>query len=152
MIETRATMLPKSRRTVKLFSTIDVSAFAGIMFVLLFIVMAPVRYHHPRGVSVDLANVSHAVPMPGANRDDAMRVAIMRDGHVFFGSDRIDPSFLTMKIEARLQDKSVERKVYIVADRRARWGSVKAVLDGIRSTGIVQVAILANQRQRTSAH
>ena len=146
-------MQPKlHHRTAKLINKIDVSAFAGIMFVLLFIMMAPVRYEHPRGMDVDLAHVLHPVSMPGANREDAMRVAVMRDGRVFFGSERIDPSFLDVKIEERLQDKSVERNVYILADRRARWGAVKPVLDGVRSAGILRVTFVALEDKRPPLH
>jgi len=45
-----------------------------------------------------------------------------------------------------LQDRDVERKVYIHADNRAQWGTVKLVLNGVSEAGILRVAFLAYQR------
>jgi biopolymer transport protein TolR len=85
--------------------------------------------------------------MPGALREDVMLVSVTRDGQIYFGSDRIVGSAeLSAKIQDRLKDHGVERKVYINADMRARWGSMKLVLDAVRSSGIIRVAFLANQR------
>ena len=76
-----------------------------------------------------------------------MKVWIMRDGHVYFRSDWIVPADLPQKIAEHLKDRGVERKVYISADMRARWDTVKQVLDGVRSAGILQVAFLASERK-----
>jgi biopolymer transport protein ExbD len=93
-----------------------------------------------------LPNASHAVSMPGALREDVMLVSVTRDGQIYFGSDQIDSADLSGKIKNRLKDRGVERKVYINADLRARWGGVKQVLDVVRSAGILRVAFLVNQR------
>jgi biopolymer transport protein TolR len=84
--------------------------------------------------------------MPGALREDVMLVSVTRDGQIYFGSDQIDSADLSGKIKNRLKDRGVERKVYINADLRARWGGVKQVLDVVRSAGILRVAFLVNQR------
>ena len=76
-----------------------------------------------------------------------MKVAILRDGRVYFGTDRVDAAALQCKIAERLKDRGAERKVYIVADARAKWGAVKVVLDGVRSAGILRVAFLVDQRR-----
>ena len=55
------------------------------------------------------------------------------------------------KIQARLKDRDVERKVYVVADMRAQWSNVEMVLDGVRSAGIDKVAFLADQRRVPSS-
>jgi len=117
---------------------------AMVVFVVLLIFMTVPTHHN--GVSVDLAHVSHPVPMPGALREDAMKVTIRRDGKVYFGSDQINVIDLPAKVLDRLKDRGVERKIYVVADMRARWGTVKMVLDGVRSAGIIRVAFLVDQR------
>src|SRR5580698_7299779 len=63
---------------------------------------------------------------------------------VYFGSDRINVINLPAKIQDHLKDREAERKVYIVADMRARWSNVKMVLDGVRSAGILRVAFLVS--------
>jgi biopolymer transport protein ExbD len=50
-------------------------------------------------------------------------------------------------IADRVKDKSIERKIYIRADARARWGTVKVVLDGVRAAGILRVAFLVDSRR-----
>jgi biopolymer transport protein ExbD len=142
-------LVRRSRRPVKLLSCIDASAFAGIMIVLVFTVwlFQEFSYTSHHGVSADLPQVWHAVPMPGAARDDAMRVTILRDGQVYFGIDRIWADDLAQKIRDRLKDREVERKVYITADVRARWATVKVVAEQVRSAGILRVGFLAGQRR-----
>lgn len=146
-------MLPRWRKPPKLFSDLNTLQFACVMgmvvfVILLFFMTAPTHHH---GISYDLAKVNHPVSMPGANREDAIKIAVLRDGQVFFGSSRVDPADLPQKIFDRLKDRSTWRKVYIVADMRARWGSIKPVLDGIRAAGVLRIAFLVDQR-RTPSH
>jgi biopolymer transport protein ExbD len=144
-------MLHKPRAP-KLFSDFNTLQFASVMgivvFVVLLIFMVIPTDHH--GNSVDLANVLHPIAMPGALREDVMQVTITRDNKVYFGSDRVSLINLPVKIQDRLKDRDVERKVYVSADMRARWGTVKMVLDQVRSAGILRVAFLVNQRRLTS--
>ena len=117
-----------------------------VVFVVLLIFMTiPVDAH--RGGSVDLPKVLHPVAMRAADREDAIKVSITRDGRVYLGTEQISVSDLPAKIQDRLKDREVERKVYVVADMRARWGGVKLALDGVRSAGIIRVAFLADQRR-----
>ena len=119
-------MLHKLRKSPKLFSDFNTLQFASVMamvvFVLLLVFMTQTSPHH--GVSADLPKVWHPVAMPSALREDVMKVSIMRDGAVYFDVDRIDPAYLPEKIADRQKDRGIERKIYIVADRRASWGSV----------------------------
>jgi|SRR5208282_4788743 len=142
-------VVQKAHRSLKLFSSVDTTAFASILVVLVFVVwIAQAASYNPHhGVSADLPHASHAVPMPGAARDDAMRVIILRDGKVYFGTDRIGSSDLARRIQDRLKDREVERKIYITADQRVGWGTVRAVLEQVRSAGILRIAFLAEQRR-----
>jgi biopolymer transport protein ExbD len=104
--------------------------------------------HH--SINADLPHASHAVSMPGASREDAMKIYIMRDGSTYFRSDKVAPSQLQSRIADYLQDRAVEHKVYIAADARVRYAAVKQVLDGLRAAGIERVAFLASQRRLAS--
>ncbi len=73
----------------------------------------------------------------------------MRDGKVFFGNERVTTEQLTAKIGERVSHHA-ERKVFIRADARARYGTVGAALDGIRSAGVLRIGILVDQRKVTS--
>ena len=143
------TMLRKHHRSERLFSDVNTIQFASVMgmvvFVLLLVFMTMPTHHH--GVSVDIPKVSHPVSMPGAVRENAMQVAIMRNGDVFFGTDRVNSQDLPRMIADRMKDKSIERKVYIRADARTYWGTVKVALDGVRAAGILRVAFLVDSRR-----
>jgi biopolymer transport protein TolR len=143
------------RRSPKLFTDFNNFQFAGVfgivvLVVLLIFITDSSHYHY--STSVDLPKVLHPVPMPWADREDAMIVSVPRDGRVYFGVDQLNPAALAQKIADRLKDHSVERKVYIKADMRARWGAVKQALDAVRAAGILRVVILTDQRRAIPGH
>ena len=65
-------LVQRSRKPLKLFSSVDTTAFASILVVLIIIVLviASMSYNTHRAVSVDVPNVSHPVAMRGALRDE----------------------------------------------------------------------------------
>jgi biopolymer transport protein TolR len=147
--ESGAPMLRKSRTSPKLFSDFNTIQFASVMGLVVFVVLlmfmtAPIEQHSP---SVDLPTVLHPISMPGANREDAMMITVTRDGKAFFGSERISFVDLSGKIQNRLKDREVERKIYVKADFHARWGDVKLALDGVRSAGLSRVAFVAYEKR-----
>jgi biopolymer transport protein ExbD len=145
-LSVRDFMRQKPRRSSKLISKIDSTVFTGVLVVVLLILLLfswmPSTHH---AVSVDIPQVLHPVSMRGALRDDAIKISILRDGHVYFGRDRVWSGNLTEKIQDRLKDREIEHKVYISADMRARWSDVETVLGDVRSAGIVQVAFLTDE-------
>lgn len=147
------TVLTKPKRDLKLFSDFNNLQFASVMglvvFVLLLIFMTiPVYDAYDHGTSVDLPKVSHPISMRGADREDAMKVSITRDGKIYFQTEQVvGTTDLERRIKEFLKDPEVERKVYIVADSGARWGRVKIALQAVHDAGIVRVAFLADQRR-----
>jgi biopolymer transport protein TolR len=133
----------------KVFCNIDASALAAVGFVLLVVMMIAPQPHY--GYGPDLPHVLHPVSMAGASREDAMVIAVMRDGAVYFGRDKVQPELLPSKILERLRDHTVEPRVYIRADGRVWYRTVKEVLDGVRSAGIERVAFLVDLH-RPSTH
>lgn len=147
-------MLLTWRKPAKLFSDFNTLQFASVMslvvlvLLVVFLVWTP-PFHHG---SVDLPKVLHPVSMPNADSEDAMVVSVTRDGKVYFGADWVNCADLSRKITDRLKDRSAERKVYIKADTRARWGHVKQVLGAVHAAGILRVAFLTDQRRPIPAH
>jgi biopolymer transport protein ExbD len=78
-----------------------------------------------------------------------MIALVSRDGRIYFGRQEITSAELPSKIEERLS-KGAERRIYIKADRRARYGAVKAVLEAMQSAGVEQVSILADEAHASS--
>src|SRR5712691_10685102 len=86
----------------KVNSNINVTPMVDVMLVLLiiFMVITPMLQ---KDVSVDLAQVNTPIQMKDAEKEDAMVVAITRQGDVYFGKELVkDPSQLTNKIKDRL--------------------------------------------------
>ena len=137
-----------SARPVRLICSIDVTALASVMLALVAMFVLPARVEvDRREVSVDLARVSDPAEMMGADREDALVVAITRDGNVYFGSEQVTFESLPVKIREHLSE-GAERRVYIRADMRARYGGVARTLACVRAAGVERVAFMVDQRTR----
>src|SRR5215475_5342659 len=114
--------LAKREEGKKVNSNINVTPMVDVMLVLLiiFMVITPMLQ---KGVSVDLAKVNSPASMPDADKEDALIVAVMRDGKLFFGNDRIDADQLTQKIKDRLASRVVIN-VSVPAEAYALYYSV----------------------------
>jgi len=77
-------------------------------------------------------------------------ISIMRDGKIYFGSDRVDADQLTQKVKDRLSNK-VDKRVFIKSDARARYGNVVDVVDNVRSAGVDDVGLLTEQNKTGAA-
>jgi len=133
----------------KVNSNINVTPMVDVMLVLLiiFMVITPMLQ---KGVSVDMAKVNSPTPMPDADKEDALLIAVMRDGKIYFGTDRVEPDQLTQKVKDRLANKA-DKRVFIKSDARARYGNVVDVVDNVRSAGVDDVGLLTEQRKALGA-
>ena len=133
---------------VKVNSNINVTPMVDVMLVLLiiFMVITPMLQ---KGVSVDMAKVNNPSPMPDADKDDALLVVVMRDGQIYFGTDRVTLDDLTNRVKDRLANKT-DKTVFIRADMRAKYGSVVDVVVNIRSAGVDDVGLLTEQTKTTT--
>jgi biopolymer transport protein TolR len=133
----------------KVNSNINVTPMVDVMLVLLiiFMVITPMLQ---KGVSVDMAKVNSPTPMPDADKEDALLISVMRDGKVYFGSDRVEPDQLTQKVKDRLANKP-DKTVFIKSDARARYGNVVEVVDNVRSAGVDDVGLLTEQKKSGAA-
>jgi biopolymer transport protein ExbD/biopolymer transport protein TolR len=115
-----------------------------LVLLIIFMVVTPMLQH---GVPVDMAKVNNPEQMPDADKEDALLVAVMRDGTVFFGTDKIAVDQLTQKIKDRLVNRT-DKRVFIKADQRAKYGSVVEVVDNVRSAGVDQLGLLTDQKKQ----
>ena len=126
-------------------SNINVTPMVDVMLVLLiiFMVITPMLQ---KGVSVDMAKVNNPIPMPDADKEDALLVSIMRDGKIYFGTDVVTADSLTDKVKDRLANR-VDKRVFIKADARSKYGNVVDVVDNVRSAGVDDVGLLTEQKK-----
>ena len=95
---------------------------------------------------MDLAQVTNAREMQDADRDDAVVLAVTRDGAIFLGSAPIAKEEITSKVRDMLATR-LDKTVYVKSDTRAKYGVVVAVVDEVRAAGVDQLGLLTEKRQ-----
>jgi biopolymer transport protein ExbD len=131
----------------KAIADINVTPMVDIMLVLLiiFMVVTPLLQ---KGVSVDLAKTKNPREMREADRDDAIIVAVTRDGNIFLHDERLSKDKLNEKIKDMLQNR-VDKTVYVRSDRRAKYGEVVDVVDIVRASGVDALGLLTAKADST---
>jgi biopolymer transport protein ExbD len=121
----------------------NVVPMADIMLVLLiiFMVITPMLN---KGVPVEMAKVNSPRDMQDADKDDAIIVAVTRDGSWYLGNNKVDKTDLTNQIKDRIANK-LDKTVYVRSDARAKYGDVVAAVDEIRSAGVDQLGLLTQR-------
>ncbi len=140
--------LAKRNEGANISSDINVTPMVDVMLVLLiiFMVVTPMLQ---KGISVDMAPVNNPEQMPDADKEDALLVSITRDGKVYFGSEQMAVDNLTGKVKDRLANKP-DKRVYVKADMRARFGSVVQVVDAVRAAGVDDLGLLTEQKKTST--
>jgi biopolymer transport protein TolR len=139
--------MAKRNEGAKVNSDINVTPMVDVMLVLLiiFMVITPMLQ---KGISVDMPKVNNPTPMADADKEDALLVSIMRDGTIYFGTDKIAVDSLTGKVKDRLANRT-DKRVYVKADARAHYGNVVQVVDAVRAAGVDDLGLLTDQRKST---
>jgi biopolymer transport protein ExbD/biopolymer transport protein TolR len=132
----------------KVNSDINVTPMVDVMLVLLIIFMVVTPMLNNK-VNVDLAKTISAVPLPDADKDDAVKVSIVRDGRVYLGANQVALSDLGPKAQALLENKP-NKTVFIRSDARARYGVVMDAIDNLRTAGVDEVAFLTEPEQNAT--
>jgi biopolymer transport protein ExbD len=101
-----------------------------------------------KGINVELASTSGAVPVPDADNKDALIVTVTESGKLYWGIDSIAPDSLAEKLKGR---PSRTQNLYIKADARTPYACVVKVFDAARTAGVASVTLLTTQRKSTQA-
>ena len=123
----------------------NVIPMADIMLVLLiiFMVITPMLQ---KTTPVDLAMTNNAREMKDADKDDAIVVAITKDGSIYLKNNKTAKENLTDQIKDTISNR-LDKTVYVKSDARAKYGDVVAVVDEIRSAGVDQLGLLTEKAQ-----
>jgi biopolymer transport protein TolR len=130
----------------KVNSNINVTPMVDVMLVLLiiFMVITPMLNNK---VNVDLPVANAAVVMENANKEDAITVAVTRDGRIYLGGDPISADQLSAKVTEKLTNKTDNKEVYLRADVRANYGKVMDAVDQIRAAGVSNLGLLTEKKE-----
>lgn len=124
----------------------NVVPMADVMLVLLiiFMVITPMLQ---KDVSVDMVRTTNPREMPDADKEDAVVVAVTRDGNVFLGAEQLAVEELSGRVQELIATR-VDKTVYIKSDARAKYERVVAVIDEVRSAGVDQLGLLTEEIER----
>ena len=131
----------------ELMPDINVVPMADIMLVMLiiFMVITPMLQ---KGFSVEMAKTDNPRDMKEADKDDAVVLAVTRDGRFYLGNQQIPLEQVVEKVSEMLEDR-LDKTVYVKSDARAKYGDVVKLVDEIRAVGVDQIGLLTEQRERT---
>ncbi len=128
-------------------SDINVTPMVDVMLVLLiiFMVITPML---SKSIPVDLVKTHNPVKMQEADNEDAIIVAITRDGSTFLspGNNRITIDALPDKVKD-LQTNRSDKTVYLKADARAKFETVETVIDTLRTAQVDNLGLLTEEIQ-----
>jgi len=127
-------------------SDINVTPMVDIMLVLLiiFMVITPMlQKDHP----VNMAKAENPRDMADAEKEDAVVVAISRDGKLFIGNNPVNIDELTPKVKDMIANK-VGITVYLKSDSQAKYGDVVKVVDNVRAAGVESLGLLAEKLEK----
>jgi len=135
----------KLKKAPPVVSDINVTPMVDVMLVLLiiFMVITPLL---TKGVSVELVRTKNPIAMKDADKEDAILVAVTRDGRIFMspGNVQIQIDDLAPKVKD-LQTNKLDKTVYIKSDARAKYQAVMDVVDGLRAAGVDQLGLITEQ-------
>lgn len=102
-----------------------------------------------KGISVQLAPTSSALPVPDADNPDAVIITVTDTGRIYFGIDPVTQESLAEKLKGRLAHRT--QNLYIKADARVPYTYVVKVLDAALTAGVAGVTLLTTQPKTTQA-
>lgn len=133
-----------AKRRSSLFAGMNLWPFVGVLIGILVLLMVYTPPCHHCSSVVDMPLSVYAAAEPKANREDAIRIFVTRDGSVFFRYSKVNSEDLYMLIRQALRE-GAEKKVYLAVDARSRYGDIEPILDEIRAAGIREICFLAEK-------
>lgn len=136
-------------RAPKAVADINVTPMVDIMLVLLiiFMVITPMLQ---KTFSVDMAKTNNPRAMSDADKDDAVVLAVTRDGNVFMGTSPINLDEVTKRTKDMISGR-LDKTVYVKSDARAKYGDVVKVINNVRAAGVDSLGLLTEKLQKAGA-
>lgn len=135
----------KKMKAPEAMADINVTPMVDVMLVLLiiFMVITPML---SKGVTVDLAKTKNPIAMSDADKEDAVMVAVTKNGDVYLspGNQKTTADQLPNKVKDLLTNR-MNKTVYIKSDARARYEKVTEVVDNLRAGGVDQLGLLTEK-------
>lgn len=139
-------MAKKKKSGMGAINEINVTPMVDVMLVMLiiFMVITPML---SKGVSVDMVRTRNPIAMDEADAEDALVVAVTRDGQVFLGREKLELKDLAQQVSDVVSNR-IDKTVYLKCDARSKYEVVVEVVNTVRSAGVDQVGLLTEKEEK----
>jgi biopolymer transport protein ExbD/biopolymer transport protein TolR len=130
-------------------SDINVTPMVDIMLVLLiiFMVITPMMQ---KDFSVNMTKAQNPREMADAQKEDAVVIAVSRDGKYYMGTTLVPDDQITTKVRDMISTR-LDKTVYLKSDANAKYGDVVKAVDNVRAAGVEQLGLLAEKLEKKGA-
>ncbi len=117
-----------------------------LVLLIIFMVITPML---SKGQTVEFAKAVNAIAMKEADAEDAILVAVTRDGALYLmpGNTRVGPEEIPAKVSDLLTGR-LDKTVYVKSDARAKYQAVEEVVDYLRAAGVDQLGLLTESQAK----
>ena len=98
-----------------------------------------------RGIHVEMAVTNNAVPVPDADKPDALVVAITANGTAYLRANQVAASALADTVRRALSNRT-DKTLYIKADARVPYARLVETIDALRGSGVEGLTLLTEQQ------
>jgi biopolymer transport protein ExbD len=130
----------------KVMNDINVTPMADVMLVLLiiFMITAPLLQ---QGITVNLPKADNPLDAPEADAQDAVVVAINRDGRVFLKKNPVTDTDLYEFLAQRFSGGEINKTMFLKADVAVQYGRVVQVVNQCRNAGVERIGLMAEKEK-----
>ncbi|MBP1594702.1 MAG: outer rane transport energization protein ExbD [Acidobacteria bacterium] len=130
----------------KVTSDINVTPMADIMLVLLIIFMITTPLLQT-GITVNLPKAKNPLEAPEADSQDAVVVALDRNGRIFLGKNQTTESALYEALTKRFGGGEINKTMFLKADQAVLYGRVVEVVNECRKTGVERIGLMTEKEK-----
>jgi biopolymer transport protein ExbD len=127
-------------------SDINVTPMADVMLVLLIIFMITTPLLQ-QGITVNLPKAQNPLDAPEADAQDAIVVAINRDGRVFLRKNPISEVELYEFLAQRFTGGEINKTMFLKADVAVAYGRVVQIVNQCRNAGVERIGLMAEKEK-----
>jgi biopolymer transport protein ExbD/biopolymer transport protein TolR len=120
-------------------SAIRLALFCVVVYIFIF--SGPTNICSWGELVTYMPSAISATRKPNFMREDAMILAIQRDGKMYFQTEQVSREQLSWRLADAIQH-GAENRVYLKVERQARYATVKIALNEIRSAGVEHITFI----------
>ena len=127
-------------------SDINVTPIADVMLVrlIIFMITTPLLQ---QGITVNLPKAQNPLDAPEADAQDAIIVAINRDGRVFLRKNPISETELYEYLAQRFSGGELNKTMVLKADTAVAYGRVLQIVNQCRNAGVERIGLMAEKEK-----